>query len=209
MTAVTSDSCQVEFDFRFGWCRMRLDVAGISATYRATSIVDSFGALAYAVATVAAGAMTASALWGDEPGGVFLDLSTSGPHYVGLVVAGLDSPGWITPESPPWTPVRGAVLTNAIIPREVALRAFHTGFTSALHRGAGRDRRDNGSGPRTGPGRPDTEARLTPVTTEEGQVWRYEYDAAAEPGCGKATSPDPQWTTRTTRPARSWQSSRS
>jgi hypothetical protein len=134
MTAVTADSCQVEFDFRFGWCRMRLDVAGISATYRATSIVDSFGALAYAVATVATGAMTASALWGDEPGGVFLDLSTSGPHYVGLVVAGLDSPGWITPESPPWTPVRGAVLTNAIIPREVALRAFHTGFTSALDR---------------------------------------------------------------------------
>ncbi len=140
MAVAESDSCRVEFDFRFGWCRMRLEVAGGSAVYRATSIVDSFGALADAVSAVASGAVIASALWGDEPGGVFIDLSTSGPNYVGLVVAEMAWPDWITPQSPPWTPLRGTVLVNTIIPRGVALRGFQVGFRSARERVSDRGR---------------------------------------------------------------------
>lgn len=110
---------------------MELDVGAHSGVYAATSVMDSFGALAHAVADVAAGSVVATSLWGDEPGGVFVDLATSGPRHVAVVLHQLGEPGWLTPQNPPWTPVRGDVLVQARIPVEVAFREFHTGFRQA------------------------------------------------------------------------------
>jgi hypothetical protein len=125
---IEAEACRVRFDFRYGWCRMELTVGPHSGVYAATSIADSFGALADAVAAVAAGSLVASTLWGDEPGGVFVDLATSGPRHIGLVLHQLGEPGWLTPQNPPWTPVRGDVLLDARLPAGVAFREFHTGF---------------------------------------------------------------------------------
>ena len=107
---------------------MELTVGPHSGVYAATSIVDSFGALADAVAALASGSIIASSLWGDEPGGVFIDLATSGPSHVALVLHQLGKPGWLTPQNPPWTPVRGDVLVEARLPAGAAFREFHTGF---------------------------------------------------------------------------------
>ncbi len=125
---IESEACHVRFNFRYGWCRMELNVGPHSRIYAATSIVDSFGALAGAVAAVASGSLVASSLWGDEPGGVFVDLATSGPQHVALVLHRLGEPGWLTPQNPPWTPVRGDLLLKARLPARVAFREFHTGF---------------------------------------------------------------------------------
>jgi hypothetical protein len=107
---------------------MELSVGPHSEVYAATSIMDSFGALAGAVAAVASGSIVASSLWGDEPGGVFIDLATSGPRHVALVLHQLGKPGWLTPQNPPWTPVRGDVLLEARLPTDVAFREFLTAF---------------------------------------------------------------------------------
>lgn len=128
---IETESCQVQFNFRYGWCRLELTVGPHSGVYAATSVVDSFGALANAVATVASGSLVASTLWGDEPGGVFIDLATSGPRHVGLVLHQLGKPGWLTPQNPAWTPVRGDVLVDARLPASVAFREFHSGFQQA------------------------------------------------------------------------------
>lgn len=92
---IEAESCQVRFKFRYGWRRMELKVGPHSDVYAATSIMDSFGALAGAVAAVASGSIVASSLRGDEPGGVFIDLATSGPGYVALVLHQVSANGKI------------------------------------------------------------------------------------------------------------------
>jgi hypothetical protein len=121
---------QVAFEFRYGWCRWHLEVDRYSGVHRATSLVDAFGDLAGAVAATASGALVASALWGDEPGGVFVDLARSGPRHLGLVLHEVGRPDWLTPETSRWTPVRGPVVVDAVIPVDVAFRAFHAAFES-------------------------------------------------------------------------------
>ncbi|HEY1570208.1 MAG TPA: hypothetical protein VGG05_02615 [Pseudonocardiaceae bacterium] len=85
--------------------------------HAATSVVDAVGSFARAVAGVASGELVASCLWGDEPGGVFIDLAMPRPGHVLLVMHELAMPGWLTPEDEPaWLPVRGRPVLSTRVP---------------------------------------------------------------------------------------------
>jgi hypothetical protein len=127
----STDQIDLSFTFRAGWCRLALRLGGEVAVYRATSIEDDFFAdLVAAVAHIASGAAVASVLWGDEPGGVFLDFARSGPDHASIAVHELGLPDWLTPADPPWTPVRGNVLAAARIPVLAFLTAFIEAFAA-------------------------------------------------------------------------------
>ncbi|MFE8949861.1 hypothetical protein [Streptomyces sp. NPDC007856] len=122
---------EVSFTFRAGWCRLALRVGAEAAAYRATSIEDDFFTdLVEAVARIASGAIVASVLWGDEPGGVFLDIARSGPDHASIVVHQLGLPDWLTPADPPWAPVRGDALVMARLPMVTFLTAFAEAFSA-------------------------------------------------------------------------------
>ncbi|MFF4214518.1 hypothetical protein ACFYZE_35325 [Streptomyces sp. NPDC001796] len=119
----------MSFTFRAGWCRLKLSVGGEVAVYRATGIEDNFFAdLVRAVAHIASGGAVATVLWGDEPGGVFLDFGRSGPDHAAIAVHELGLPEWLTPADPPWIPVRGNAVVAARIPVVTFLTAFMDAF---------------------------------------------------------------------------------
>lgn len=131
MFSGSTDQFEASFTFRYGWCRLTLSVGGESAVHRATDIEDDFFAdLVRAVAHIASGAAVATVLWGDEPGGVFLDFGRSGPDHASIAVHELRLPNWITPADPPWMPVRGNALTAARIPMLTFLTAFMEAFAN-------------------------------------------------------------------------------
>ncbi|MDH6130203.1 hypothetical protein [Kitasatospora sp. GP82] len=112
---------------------MQLTIGATREIFRATAIEDdSFGLLASSVAHVASGGMLSSVLWGDEPGGFFIDLARSGPQHSALVIHEMASPGWLTPEDPPWTPLRGKPLLAARILSLPFLQAFVDGFSAII-----------------------------------------------------------------------------
>ncbi|MEU7148700.1 hypothetical protein AB0B15_11770 [Streptomyces sp. NPDC045456] len=122
----------VEFRFRSAWCELTLDLDTRRHTFRATGLNDVFGHLAVAVAALARpGSETRlqAVLWGDEPGGVFLDFASSVADHLALVVHPLANRTWIT--SPEWTPVRGKEVLQHVAPRRVFLSAFLRGFEAA------------------------------------------------------------------------------
>ncbi|MER7842014.1 hypothetical protein ABTY98_40570 [Streptomyces sp. NPDC096040] len=126
-----TDQFEVSFTFRAGWCHLKLRVGGEVAVYRATSIEDDFFSdLVVAVAHIASGAAVASVLWGDEPGGVFLDLARSGPDHTSIAVHELGLPDWLTPADPPWMPVRGNALVSARVPALTFLTASKDAFSA-------------------------------------------------------------------------------
>lgn len=131
MLSASTDEFDVSFVFRAGWCRLTLRVGDEAAVYRATAIEDDFFCdLVAAVAHIASGAIAASVLWGDEPGGVFLDFARSGPDHASLVVHELGLPEWLTPADPPWAPIRGSVLVSARVPVATFLAAFTKAFAA-------------------------------------------------------------------------------
>ncbi|HWC80515.1 MAG TPA: hypothetical protein VG756_11180 [Pseudonocardiaceae bacterium] len=107
---------------------MRLTTNGNAIEYRATSIVDAFGALADAVAAIATGARSASVLWGDEPSAMLIEFAAADPDQIGLVITRLAMPDWLLPQSRPWQPLRGAERLHTLLPRAVALRGFRDGL---------------------------------------------------------------------------------
>jgi hypothetical protein len=124
-----TDAFRLEFTVRAGWCRMYITVDDGVTVYSATSIVDAVGSFAHAVADIATGEIVASCLWGDEPGGVFVDLARPLPSHVLLVIHELAMPGWLTPEDQPmWLPVRGRPLLAV----RVATKHFLAEVVSAL-----------------------------------------------------------------------------
>ncbi|MEV6949791.1 hypothetical protein AB0N07_49455 [Streptomyces sp. NPDC051172] len=126
-----TDQFEASFTFRAGWCRLALRLGEETAVYRATSIEDDFFSdLVEAVAHIASGAALASVLWGDEPGGVFLDFARSGPDHASIAVHQLGLPDWLTPADPPWMPVRGDALMAARIPALTFLATFTEAFAA-------------------------------------------------------------------------------
>ncbi|MDT0465346.1 hypothetical protein [Streptomyces gibsoniae] len=131
MLSGSTNQFEVSFTFRAGWCRLTLRVGAEAAVYRATSIEDDFFSdLVEAVARIASGRIVASVLWGDEPGGVFLDIARSGPDHASIAVHQLGLPDWLTPADPPWAPVRGNALVMARIPVVKFLTAFAEAFSA-------------------------------------------------------------------------------
>ena len=127
------DELSVDFRFTAGWSALTLTIGPISRTFQATAINDAFGALAEAVAELAAvehETRLQAVLWGDEPGGVFLDFATVAPDHLALVVHSMADPHWLVGiDAPDWMPIRGSVLFTHLAPRKDLVAAFSDGFT--------------------------------------------------------------------------------
>jgi hypothetical protein len=98
----------------------------------ATALTDTFGQLAQAVAALAtteSDTLLQAVLWGDEPGGVFLDFATVVPDHLALVVHELAIRDWIVGvAAPDWMPVRGKALFTALAPRRALAADFLEAF---------------------------------------------------------------------------------
>ncbi|MCQ4084364.1 hypothetical protein NGB36_28230 [Streptomyces sp. RB6PN25] len=124
----------VVFQFSAGWCELALGSGAQRRAFRATGIDDAFRHLAQAVAALAhpePETCLQAVLWGDEPGGVFLDFATVAPDHLALVVHALAIPNWITGTAAQWMPIRGEVLLKQLAPRQELVTAFLHGFTAA------------------------------------------------------------------------------
>ncbi|GAA1030979.1 MULTISPECIES: hypothetical protein [Amycolatopsis] len=119
----------VTFEFRSAWCRLTMGSGPQRQTFHATGLNDAFGDLAQAVANLARPRPVVelqSVLWGDEPGGVFLDFASPVADHLALVVHAVAIRTWIT--APDWTPERGEVLLRQVAPRHELASAFLRGF---------------------------------------------------------------------------------
>ncbi len=96
----------LSFEFRHGWCSLRLDADGRRYTTRATTLVNSFEFLLDALIDIAEGANCASAIWAGEASGTFIDLAVATHETVAVVVHGMKYPDYVTADAG-WMPVRG------------------------------------------------------------------------------------------------------
>ena len=119
----------VEFRFSAAWCELALSLGADRRAFRATGLNDAFGQLAGAVAALArpgAEKCLQAVLWGDEPGGVFLDFASAVSDHLTLVVHTVAIRTWIT--APDWTPVRGEAVLQHVASRRELAGAFLRGF---------------------------------------------------------------------------------
>ncbi|MGH3911413.1 MAG: hypothetical protein ACRDRM_11345 [Pseudonocardiaceae bacterium] len=119
---------EVEFRFKHGWCDLYLATDEAVHSFRATGMVDFFGDLVSAVCDLAGGRHSTSAMWADEPGGVFIDLAISAPKSLcGLAVHQFAEADWISNRSV-WSPTRGTVVLDIVEPADNLLRHFADAF---------------------------------------------------------------------------------
>ncbi|GHJ37034.1 hypothetical protein [Streptomyces sp. TS71-3] len=129
----------VDFHFSGAWCDLILRLGAHRHAFRTPGVNDPFAELAEAVATLArpaSGPSLRAVLWGDEPGGVFLDFGWAPADHLALVVHAVAIRSWIT--APNWMPMRGEAVAGYVAPRRTFAGAFLRGF-EAVGAAAGPD----------------------------------------------------------------------
>lgn len=120
------DTLELAVSFKYGWCRLDLRTERASWWQRATCISDAFTHLVGAMADLASGTACVSVLWGQEPGGVFLDVCETTEGELAVVLARLRHDGWLAPDD--WWPERGETVFTARVARTQLLSSAEAAF---------------------------------------------------------------------------------
>lgn len=113
------------YQFTAGWCDLTVRSGQLHVRLRATNLADFFGDLVRAVVQLADGRRAATCMWGDEPGGSFVDLARGAPDSLcGLVVHSFADYDWINNERRQWIPARGRNTFATLQPFDIAMREF-------------------------------------------------------------------------------------
>jgi len=107
----------------YGLCDLTLVSGARSIQASATFLEDALSNLLLAVTDLSTGRQCVACRWGDEPGGVLIDIARNGAASVGIAVSRMARPTWYG-DVPGWVPARGTLLWEATTETEQFFEAF-------------------------------------------------------------------------------------